>query len=162
MTTHENCGPGLQQPLVTVTKIGTKVSCHSNSSFFSSPINLTIDATCSNAMARNGMSQCALCRMNSEPKDWSHIKASCCGEKKKMSAYLEKAHWKGWMRRPSVCWLIYRLLDIRMLLGEIPSDDRNVDGMCAVHQFYLFNIWKHQKWSDTCSLSRYTILRQRG
>lgn len=33
MTTWKNCGSRLLQPLVIVTKIGTKVSCHSKSSF---------------------------------------------------------------------------------------------------------------------------------
>ncbi|KAJ3592084.1 hypothetical protein NHX12_007213 [Muraenolepis orangiensis] len=33
MTQRDNCGSRLLQPLVSVTKIGTQVSCHSKSSF---------------------------------------------------------------------------------------------------------------------------------
>ena len=36
MTPHDICGSRLLQPLVSVTKIGTQVSCHSKSSFFRS------------------------------------------------------------------------------------------------------------------------------
>lgn len=36
MTQHDNCGSRLLQPLVSVTKIGTQVSCHSKSLFFRS------------------------------------------------------------------------------------------------------------------------------
>lgn len=36
MTHHDNCGSRLLQPLVSVTKIGTQVSCHSKSLFFRS------------------------------------------------------------------------------------------------------------------------------
>ncbi|CAF92067.1 unnamed protein product [Tetraodon nigroviridis] len=34
MTSRDNCGSRLLQPLVSVTKIGTQVSCHSKSLFF--------------------------------------------------------------------------------------------------------------------------------
>lgn len=36
MTQRDNCGSRLLQPLVSVTKIGTQVSCHSKSLFFRS------------------------------------------------------------------------------------------------------------------------------
>lgn len=36
MTPRDNCGSRLLQPLVSVTKIGTQVSCHSKSLFFRS------------------------------------------------------------------------------------------------------------------------------
>lgn len=42
MTPRDNCGSRLLQPLVSVTKIGTQVSCHSKSLFFHFPINQSI------------------------------------------------------------------------------------------------------------------------